>query len=343
MTNKQKNECLIDWLRFSLPNSTVPFVIENILGLTTSDFECVGNGSPFPTYDARFSFANIEIHESKQHSNILVNLSGKGCRQYEEYMSRFSGWHWQAFIHTLLSFKANVTRIDLALDIFDDTTPTVQKIQDYVKRGQLSSRSQTFKEINSGRISDGVLTGSTLYIGSHPQTLRIYDKKQEIRDNIGEILNINKWVRWELELGDKKAQQVCQYLSNQQPLNSVIRGILASHYAFKTQPKGKKKDFHNKSRWKNMKWWDNFINNVPKIPLRVTKAKTTLKEKKLWVKKSTTKSRAMIYETYKEAFGIHVAEAYLREEIKLGQSKLTPLDRSIIKQSVNELLGEKEI
>lgn len=46
--------------------------------------------------------------------------------------------------------------------------------------------------------------GFTLYIGSSPQMLRIYDKKQEVRDNTGEVLNINKWVRWELELGDKK-------------------------------------------------------------------------------------------------------------------------------------------
>ncbi|WP_283749663.1 replication initiation factor domain-containing protein [Bacillus mycoides] len=339
----KKNECLIDWLRFSIPNSDFPFVAEKILGIPITEFDSEGKGSPFPTYDVRFSFANIEIHLSKKHSNILVNLSGKGCRQYEEYMSQTIGWHWQSFINTLLKFEANTTRIDLALDIFDETTPNVRKIQDYVKRGQLSSRSQTFKEINSGRVLDGVLTGFTLYIGNHPQILRIYDKKQEIRDNTGEVLNINKWVRWELELGDKKAIQVCQHIADGIPLNSIILGILASHYAFKTQPKGKNKDFHNKARWKNMKWWDEFINGIPKIPLRITKAKITMKEKKNWIEKSTTKSRAMLYEVYKQAFGIEYAEAYLREELNIGQTKLTDLDRSIITQSVNELLGEKEI
>lgn len=338
-----KNECLIDWLRFSIPNSDFPFVAEKILGIPITDFESEGKGSPFPTYDVRFCFANIEIHISKKHSNVLVNLSGKACRQYEEYMSQTIGWHWQSFISTLFTFKANATRIDLALDIFDETTPHVRKIQDYVKRGQLSSRSQIFKEINSGRVLDGIITGFTLYIGNHPQTLRIYDKKQEIRDNTGEVLNINKWVRWELEIGDAKALQVCQHIAVGMPLNSIIRGILSSHYAFKTQPKGKNKDFHNKARWKNMKWWDEFINNIPKIPLRVTKAKTTMKEKKNWIENSTTKSRAMLYEVYKQAFGIEYAEAYLREELNIGQMKLTDLDRSIITQSVNELLGEKEI
>lgn len=132
-----------------------------------------------------------------------------------------------------------------------------------------------------------------LYIGSHPQVLRIYDKKQEVRDNTDEILDIEKWVRWELELGDFKAKEVCKLISEGKPLNMIIKGILASHYAFKTQPKGKK-DFHNKTRWNNMKWWDNFIHDIPKISLRVTKAKTTLKEKKTWIEKSTTKSRAMI-------------------------------------------------
>lgn len=338
----ERNSCLIDWLRFSIPDSEYKFVAENILGIPVTEFDKEGKGSPFPSYDIRYCFANIEIHLSEKHSNVLVNLSGKGCRQYEEYMSQSTGWHWHSFIKTIISFNANASRIDLALDIFDEATPHVSKIQDYVKRGQLSSKSQTFKEINSGRILDGVLTGFTLYIGNHPQVLRIYDKKQEIRDNTDEVLDINKWIRWELELGDSKAKEVCKLISDGLPLNLIIRGILASHYAFKTQPKGKK-DFHNKSRWNNMKWWDKFISDVPKISLRVTKAKTTLKEKKQWIEKSTTKSRAMIYEVYKQAYGVEFADAYLREELNLGHSKLTDLDRTLITQRVNELLGEDEI
>ena len=91
-----------------------------------------------------------------------------------------------------------------------------------------------------------------------------------------------------------------------------------------------------------MKWWDNFIHDIPKISLRVAKAKTTLKEKN-WIEKSTTKSRAMIYEVYKQAYGKEFADAYLREELNLGKSKLTDLDRTLIIQRVNELLGEDEI
>ncbi|PGD34036.1 replication initiation factor [Bacillus wiedmannii] len=340
--NLRKNECLIDWLRFSIPNTNLENVTENILGIPIEEFEGEGKGSPFPTYDNRYCFANIELHSSNLHSNILVNLSGTACRQYEEYMSQTTGWHWQAFTSTILKAEATPTRIDLALDIFDDSSPNVQKLQDYVKRGQLSTRSHTFKEINSGRILDGELMGFTLYIGSSPQMLRIYDKKQEVRDNTGEVLNINKWVRWELELGDKKAMQVCNLIANGAPLNNVIKGILGSHYSFKTQPKGKK-DFHNKARWNNMRWWDKFIEGLPKIPLRVVKEKVTMKTKKQWIEKSTTKSRAMVYESYKQAFGQAYADAYLREEILLGKSKFTDRDRSMIEQSVNELLGEKEI
>ncbi|QWH04601.1 replication initiation factor domain-containing protein [Bacillus mycoides] len=339
----RKNECLIDWLRFSISNTDVAFVAERVLGIQITEFASEGKGSPFPTYDSRFCFANIELHISSTHSNVLVNLSGTACRQYEEYMSQTANWHWQAFIARLLEVQASPTRIDIALDIFDDSSPHVKKIQDYVKRGQLSSRSQTFKEINSGRVLDGVLTGFTLYIGTHPQMLRIYDKKQEIRDNTGEVLNLNKWVRWELELGDKKAQQACEHIAKGTPLNAVIRGILASHYSFKTQPKGANKNFHNKARWNNMRWWDDFINDIPKIPLRVTKEKPTMKEKKHWIEKSTTKSRAMVYETYKLAYGQSYADAYLREELEIGKSKFTEIDKSMIEQSINELLGEKEI
>lgn len=68
-----------------------------------------------------------------------------------------------------------------------------------------------------------------------------------------------------------------------------------------------------------------------------------MSDEKNWIEKSTTKSRAMVYEAYKQAFGKNFADAYLREEINIGKSKFTDLDRSIIEQSVNELLGEKDI
>ncbi len=43
-----------------------------------------------------------------------------------------------------------------------------------------------------------------------------------------------------------------------------------------------------------MRCWDAFIDGMPNIPLRVIKEKPTLKEKKKWIEKSTTKSRAML-------------------------------------------------
>jgi len=33
----------------------------------------------------------------------------------------------------------------------------------------------------------------------------------------------------------------------------------------------------------------------------------------------------------------------LREELEIGKSKFTEIDKSMIEQSINELLGEKEI
>lgn len=335
------NECLIDWLRFSIPDSYAIDVAKNILGIPIIEIDLEGKPSPFPTYDSRINFANIEIHASSVHDNVLVNLSGQACRQYEEYMSSVDGWHWHAFIKEVMEQNGKISRIDLALDIFDNSTPNVRKLQDYVKRGQLSSRSQTFKEINSGRVLDGVLTGFTLYIGSTPQILRIYDKKQEIRDNTGEIVNVHQWVRWELEITDKKAMGVAKQIITRRPLNTIIRGILSAHYAFKMQPKGQK-DFHNKSRWSNMKWWDKFIEGMPQIPLRVVKEKSTMKKKSGWIDQSVTKSLAMLYQAYKSAFGEDYAKAYISELLQNGAEKLTNVDFAMIEQTVNELTGTEE-
>lgn len=331
---------MIDYLRFSIPNSTVKDIAENILCIPICEFTNDKKNSPYPSYTGCYSFANINIHNSEKHNSILVDMSGKGCRQYEEYMSSAKGWHWQALIETIIYSKGKVTRIDLALDIFDSSSPSVKVLQDYVKRGQLSSKSHKFMEINSGRILDGKLLGYSLYIGSSPQILRIYDKKQERLDNNDEIVLVDKWVRWELEITENKAMQVAYQISSSKPLNTIIKGILSAHYSFKTQQKGKK-DFHNKSRLPNMKWWDKFINDVEKIPLKIVREKITLKEKKQWIEKSTVKSISMIYETFKQTYGEQYAEMYLKELILMGNKKITDADRTLIEQRILEILNEE--
>lgn len=340
MKTRVNNECLIDYLRFSIPESTVKDIAENVLCISICEFTNDTKSSPYPSYTGCYSFANINIHNSEKHSSVLVDMSGKGCRQYEEYMTSAKGWHWQALIETIICLKGKVTRIDLALDIYDSSSPSVKVLQDYVKRGQLSSKSHKFMEINSGRILDGKLLGYSLYIGSSPQILRIYDKKQERLDNNDEIVLVDKWVRWELEITENKAMQVANQISSSKPLNTIIKGILSAHYSFKTQQKGKK-DFHNKSRLPNMKWWDKFINDVEKIPLKIVREKITLKEKKQWIEKSTVKSISMIYETFKQTYGEQYAEMYLKELILMGNKKITEADRTLIEQRILEILNEE--
>lgn len=341
MNLKQNNYCLIDYFRFSVPNVQMHELADNILGIPISEFSSEIKGSPYPTYDYCISFANINMHSSSIHSNILIDMSGQACRQYEEYMSRIEGWHWQEFISTILSLQGKVSRIDLALDIFDVYTPTVEKLQDYVKRGQLSTKSHKFMEINSGRILDGKLLGFTLYIGSAPQILRIYDKKQERRDNANEVVNVEKWVRWELEITQNKAMQVALQLANSKPLNQVIKGILSAHYSFKTQQKGIM-DYHNKSKLPNMKWWDKFVGEVDKIQLKVVREKMTLKTKKNWIENSTVKSLSMVFETFKGTYGENFANAYLKELILMGNEKISESDRTLIDQRILEIQNEDE-
>lgn len=337
-TPRQSNECLIDFLRFSLPDASMEKVAD-LLGIALSDFTSEKKGSPFPTYDSHYSFADIIIHQSDHHNNLLVNLSGQGCRQYEEYMSSVEGWHWQKFLATILKAKGTITRADLAMDLFDGSSPPVSTLQKYVKNGQLSSQSRHFREVNSGQLQEGILTGHTLYIGAQPQLLRIYDKKQEIRDKTGEIAQVHEWVRWELELTDQKARQAVEKLAKGIPLNTVIRGILASHYSFKTKPKGPV-NYHNKARWPNMKWWDKFVGGIPKIPLRVIREKPTFSKKKAWLENATSKSLAMIYEAFLQAYGPEQAEVYLRELLATGKEKFTETDQTFIEQKILELENE---
>jgi phage replication initiation protein len=339
---QRQSKCLIDWFRCSIPNTNFKIVANEVLGIEFSNF--VGGtikGSPYPTYNAMICFVNINLHSSESHNNILIDMGGQACRQYEEFMDRVEGWHWYKLISHILEIKGTVLRIDLALDIFDDSSPSVKVLQDYVKRGQLSTKSHKFVEINSGRILDGKLTGFTLYIGSTPQILRIYDKKQERRDNVGEVVNVEKWVRWELELTGKKAMLVAFKISNGKPLNSIIKGILSAHYCFKTKPKNPS-DLQNKNRLSNMRWWDKFIGGIEAISLKVQREKMTLQKKKRWVEENTAKSISMIYEVFENRYGKEYAELYLKELIKSGREKINESDKTLIEQRILELMNEEE-
>lgn len=290
MRKKRSNCCLIDYFRCTIPHSDFPTVANKILGISVYEFSMEVKGSTYPTYDACISFANINVHSSKSHSNVLIDMSALACRQYEEYiLSRVDGWHWHRLISFVLEQQGKVSRIDLALDIFDDATPSVKMLQDYIKRGQLSTKSHKYVERNSGRILDGKLTDFTLYIGSSPQILRIYNKKQERKDNTGEVINVENWVRWELELTERKAMQVALHVSEGKRLNVILKGILLDHYCFITKPK-KASGFHNKNRNSTMKWWKTFIQGIEDIPLKVRKDKITLKKEKGWIEKSAVKS-----------------------------------------------------
>lgn len=339
---QKQNRCLIDWFRCSIPNTNLKDVANDILGINFSNF--VGGtvkGSPYPSYNTMVSFANINLHSSDTHSNIIIDLSGQGCRQYEEYMDRVEGWHWYRLISYILEIEGKISRIDLALDVFDDSSPSVKVLQDYIKRGQLSTKSHKFVEINSGRIADGKLLGFTLYIGAFPQTLRIYDKKQERRDNLGEIVNVEKWIRWELELTDKKAMLVAFNISNGKPLNTIIKGILSAHYCFKTKPKNPS-DLQNKNRLSNMRWWDKFIGGIGAIPLNVKREKMTLQKKKKWVEEQAAKSISMVIETLESMYGKEYAELYLKELIENGKQKINVGDKTLINQRILELMNEEE-
>ncbi len=115
-------------------------------------------------------------------------------------------------------------------------------------------------------------------MGSNPQILRIYDKKQERADNADEEIFVERWIRWELELSDTKAMQAVRLIVNGRPVSVVIKGILSAHYSFKSQKKGKI-ETHNKDWLPTMKWWVKFIGSVEKMPLRIEREKTTLKKK----------------------------------------------------------------
>lgn len=187
-----------------------------------------------------------------------VHMSGKGCRTFEDISGE--NFTWFKFISKLY-FKvrdgsAAVTRLDLAVDSFDDTL-NLQRIEKYKIAHKYLTR------VSEKNIFLEKFGRECFYVGS-PQSvtlLRIYNKKLERGYNPGDK-EIEHWYRCELQLRDHHAQQVILEWGRAGHVGEIFAGHLIDHFQFLAKPN--KRDGHQ-HLINPATWWANFVGNVEKI------------------------------------------------------------------------------
>lgn len=235
---------------------------------------------------------NIEFYFEGHNDSmgIWLNLGGQGCRQFEELFEH-TKWTWIEVFEFVLEEKANVTRLDIAIDDFNNIF-TIHQLELCMRNGCVASRFKHGRNFEKINLETGKTEGQTLYFGQSEVIFRFYDKYYE-RLQRGKYFHedIKTWVRSEVQLRGNRAKAALDVIvNNDMDLGDFLRGLLNRYIAFKV-----KGNDTNRARWKNTRWWDKFLNNIGKIKLSLQAPDKSVLRTKDWIDKQVLASLATLY------------------------------------------------
>lgn len=326
----------VDWLQVTFKNVARLQDIADLLGLDFKDFTEFHTGKY--GYNSHLRCGNIAIYFNcgDNFHNVSdyyfhLEMTGQGCREWEEN----SSYDWVTFLGLILMLQVNITRLDLAVDDFQDHF-RVKTVIDKAKRGHVRSKFKKARRIEEYDLKEGQVTGATCYFG-RPQSdiqVRFYDKYLE-REGKGKTIEsgLNTWVRTEIQLRDKRAQTAAyELVNNIADTGKLVKGILSQYINFLVPSKDS-----NKARWKICKWWLDFLGDVEKVRLAQVAPDRTVEKVRAWVEKSVAPSLFLLVQAYKDDPDL------LAEILEEGASRFNKKHLNMLMRFIKERDKERDI
>lgn len=254
-------EIIIDYFRVRIPTQDIRMVLEDLLKLRMEYFRYEDYG--FYGYAGQYILGDIVVMVSpKEENGVLIELKGKGCRQFERYLNAQKR-DWYQFFREVINKNGKFKRVDIAINDKFGILDISKLIEKRIK-GEYGGYLKKFRIEQSGQESrireeHKMEMGKTLYLGSMKSDIYfcIYEKDYEqlVRNGIpladAEIKN-----RFEIRLKNERAEQAVIDLAQYESPASTAFGII-NHYTWFLKPKrGRKKE-----SWDMDEDWLLFIGN----------------------------------------------------------------------------------
>lgn len=332
-------EMLFDYVRIRFPTTDVQQVVENILQLKLSYFLHEDYG--FYSYSEHYALGDIFVlcsHELDK--GVLVELKGRGCRQFESYLLAQQR-SWYEFFMDVLVAGGVMKRLDLAIN--DHTGMLdIPELTEKCRNEECVSVFRSFKSYASGELvkheeQDKAGMGYTLYIGSLKSEVYfcVYEKSYEQYIKLGipiEEAPIKN--RFEIRLKNERAYYAVRDLLTYYDAERTAFSIINRYVRFVDKEADKKR-----SDWKLSVRWTWFIGENREPLKHTTKPEPyTLDRTLRWIQRQVDPTLKML-ETITAKTGID----YLKEIRK--STKLTEKHYKIIEQqttSTEDVILEKE-
>lgn len=209
-------------------------------------------GACYNNYPDSLHYGHITIGINGTNGfDYYVNMSGQGCREFEDLMP--DGWTWEQFLFRLSSDDGvSFARMDIAGDERDGFF-TIDRLDRAVKSYKYATRCKCPTVTKYGR--------EIVYVGSTQSKvlMRIYNKKME-RGYDPEDDDGKPWWRCELQLRD---EYCAQFLSDWKSygLGFSYAAHCNNHIRFLTRSN----DGTNSQRISTAKWYSDFLGTAEKL------------------------------------------------------------------------------
>lgn len=321
-TKEKSLRSLVDWVRVTFFTHDFVQICADILQMDKDDFVPLEKGGY--RYKKSYVNGNIKIYCDgiEPGMGVLLDMSGKGCRQFEASENFTS---WKDFFTRCLAVQTNFPRIDIAIDDFKGYF-TMKQIDKKIDRKEISSRFKAVWDQGKRSLSDSEKKkGKTLRFGSRESMIciRFYDKLAQM-ENAKKCDGITFWNRVEIEAKDDRARAIVEMIADDKPIGEMVKGVLKHYMRFLV----KNPNDTNKRRWKTWRNWERFLGGVSSIQLSTSPEQKTIQENIEWLEKQVSKTLLKVV----------MAESveFLQEMFLKKQESLTPLDYRAIEMHVEE-------
>lgn len=317
----------VDWVQVTLKIVTPEQLILDILGLNPEEFYEAENGQY--GYRRAKRFGNIAVfYDGREDMGIHLQISGQGCREYESLERKT----WKQLFYDLVCYKAQFTRLDVAVDDFEGYFKISSLIRK-IKGQELISKFKTATRIEKIDIESGESKGNTIYYGSESSRIqiRMYEKDKE-REGKGHELekDLKCWNRTEIQARNERAQKIAELIllneEGSEVIGEIVTGILKNYLRFVVKDK---KD-SNRRRWKTAPFWDKFLGNVEKLRLTNISPDRTVQRTYDWIDKQVAPSLAVLFHAFEGDMDV------LKRFILEGSERLTEKEHDMIKRYKDE-------
>ncbi|KKI85329.1 replication initiation factor domain-containing protein [Shouchella clausii] len=317
-TDTEPLTAMVDYIRVTFKTHDMDFILEHVVHLKKAYMRELQSG--FYGYIGTFQLDAIKVFYSKAGDNrgILVELSGKGCRQFESFLNARKKT-WFDFFKDCIDHGGTFTRFDLALDDRKIYFP-IPMLLEKVKNGEAISRFRKTDYNGSLDIESGTNGGTTLYFGSKKSEayLCFYEKNYEQAAKYNQdVEDIGEWNRYELRLKNERAQTAIEVLIKSQNLRDIALSIINNYLRFVDA-----EEDVSRRHWKTSPFWEEFIGDVGKLRLYVKPEQDFYEKSRRWLQNSCAPTMKMVLEADQALGRQDLSDMIVNAELSPKQEKM---------------------